>query len=91
MKGNDMSTHTELTIGSRVALAQDYQQLPGTIIPRNTLGTVVEPPTELDEINYPSGVVAVKLDHFPEGFDEWQGELWFSLKWEPTHEWLVVL
>jgi hypothetical protein len=88
MKGNDMSTHTELTIGSRVALAQDYQQLPGTIIPRNALGTVVE--TNCD-INYPDGVVAVKLDHFPEGFDEWQGELWFSLKWEPAHEWLVVL
>jgi len=74
---------TDFAIGSRVALAQDYTQLPATVIAQGETGTIVN-------MSYSDkGFVRVRMDHFPEGFDEWLNELWFDPEHEPIGEWFV--
>jgi hypothetical protein len=82
-KGNDMSTHTELTIGSRVALAQDIDRFPHFIANKGEMGKVVDVTDDF---------VSVKMDNHISGAEEWDNEVMVgSMYEEELRDVLVVL
>jgi len=61
-----MSTHTEMKVGSRVALATDVDRFPNFVANKGEMGTVTVMDTD---------AVYIKMDNHIDGAEEWNNEI----------------